>query len=199
MHLVAGSFAQQFNRRKGHEGSVWEHPYQCTLIQDGQHLLNCLRYVSLNMVRAGVVEHPDQWSWSDHDELIGSRSRYRILNIDRLLDSLEMDSPVELKNVYEQGIIKQLERRALRREPVWTEALAVGDQCFVEDIAGTYRGRSRFQYSEAGGASRAWAVKEGEASYSLVSTPESACKGSGSPFGSMQVVRTQCFAVAKPR
>jgi len=80
MHLVAGSFAQQFNRRKGHEGSVWEHPYQCTLIQDGQHLLNCLRYVSLNMVRAGVVEHPDQWSWSDHDELIGSRSRYRILN-----------------------------------------------------------------------------------------------------------------------
>ena len=58
MPLVAGAFAQQRHRRKGNEGSVWEHPYHCTAIQDGRHLLNCLRYVSLNMVRAGVVDHP---------------------------------------------------------------------------------------------------------------------------------------------
>jgi putative transposase len=58
MHLAAGTFAQHLNGRKGVEGSVWEHPYQCTIIQDGQHLIRCLRYVDLNMVRAGVVAHP---------------------------------------------------------------------------------------------------------------------------------------------
>jgi putative transposase len=86
MHLAAGAFAQQLNRRKGHEGSVWEHPYQCTIVQNGQHLLNCLRYVSLNMVRAGVVRHPSEWRWSGHDELTGRRVRYRILALERLLD-----------------------------------------------------------------------------------------------------------------
>ena len=91
MHLLAGAFAQQWNRRKSHEGSVWEHPYHCTIIQDGRHLLNCLRYVHLNMVRTGVVNHPSQWRWSGHDELTGTRSRYRILDVDRLLYSLDME------------------------------------------------------------------------------------------------------------
>jgi len=59
MHLVAGAFARQRNSRKRHEGSVWEHPYQCTLVQSGEHLMNCIRYVSLNMVRAGVVCRAD--------------------------------------------------------------------------------------------------------------------------------------------
>jgi len=31
MHLAAGAFAQHLNRRKGFEGLVWEHPYQCTI------------------------------------------------------------------------------------------------------------------------------------------------------------------------
>jgi len=39
MHLAAGAFAQHLNGRKGLEGSVWEHLYQCTIIQDGQHLI----------------------------------------------------------------------------------------------------------------------------------------------------------------
>jgi len=77
MYLAAGAFAQHLNRRKGFEGSVWEHPYQCTIIQDGQHLLRCLRYVDLNMVRAGVVTHPAQWRWCGYDELIRVQATIR--------------------------------------------------------------------------------------------------------------------------
>ena len=88
MHLAAGAVAQHFNKRKEREGSVWEHPYQCTMIENGRHLLNCLSYIDLNMVRAGVVSHPEQWRWCGYDELSGVRKRYRILNIDRLLKSL---------------------------------------------------------------------------------------------------------------
>ena len=42
MQLASGALARQLNERKGHEGSVWEHPYQCTMVQNGRHLLNCL-------------------------------------------------------------------------------------------------------------------------------------------------------------
>jgi hypothetical protein len=31
---------------------MWEHPFHCTVVEDGRHLLNCLVYISLNMVRA---------------------------------------------------------------------------------------------------------------------------------------------------
>ena len=85
MKLASGVTAQDRNRRKGHDGAVWEHPYRCTRVQDGRHLRNCLRYVDLNMVRAGKVAHPRDWRWCGHDELIGKRKRYRIVDIDRLL------------------------------------------------------------------------------------------------------------------
>ncbi|MDA0323615.1 MAG: hypothetical protein O2923_13000 [Verrucomicrobia bacterium] len=44
--------------------------------EDGQYLPNCLRYVDMNMVRAGVVEHPEQWQWCGYDELTGQRKRF---------------------------------------------------------------------------------------------------------------------------
>jgi putative transposase len=52
MHLASGSTAKQYNLRKGRSGSMWEHPFHCTVVEDGRHLLNCLVYISLNMVRA---------------------------------------------------------------------------------------------------------------------------------------------------
>jgi len=55
MKLASGVVAQTRNQRKDRDGSLWEHPYQCTRVQDGCHLLNCLRYVDLNMVRVGKV------------------------------------------------------------------------------------------------------------------------------------------------
>jgi len=178
MHLVAGAFATQLNNRKGHEGSVWEHPYHCTLIQDGQHLLNCLRYVSLNMVRAGVVQHPSEWRWCGHDELAGTRSRYCILNIERLLESLAMDQVEDFRKVYEEGIKQQLQRSKLIRESVWTDSIAVGDRLFVEKIAKNCTKRSKFQYSEVPKStlSNAWAVRELGNPYSAVSTHKPASK-----------------------
>jgi len=148
MQLVAGAYGQQLNRRKGFEGSVWEHPYQCTIIQDGQHLINCLRYVSLNMVRAGIVEHPSEWRWSGHDELTGDRSRYTILALDSLIERLSLNGVSDLKRIYDDGIEVALNRRELKRSPEWTESLAVGDQVFVERVARDYERRSEFSYSQ---------------------------------------------------
>lgn len=168
MHLVAGAFAQQFNRRKKHGGSVWEHPYQCTLVQDGQHLLNCLRYVSLNMFRAGVVRHPTEWRWCGHDELVGQRLRYRILDMDRLLGSLDMGSVADLRRVYTEGIEDSVQRQELSRESEWTEALAVGDKTFVEGVCGRFTKRSTFVYSEMSGHTDRWTVRDRGVAYSPV-------------------------------
>jgi putative transposase len=178
MHLAAGAFAQQLNRRKGHEGSVWEHPYHCTIVQDGQHLLNCLRYVSLNMVRAGVVEHPSEWRWCAYDELMGELSRYRIVDIERLLQSLDMARVEDLRRVYQEGIHRQLERRTLARAPEWTESLAVGDRVFVERVARDYQRRGEYSYDQldAGGSEDAWSLRESPAAYDAFSGSKSAPK-----------------------
>ena len=79
MHLAAGSTAKHYNTRKERVGSMWERPYQCTVVQDGAHLLNCICYAHLNMVRARVVAHPSEWRWCGHDEVPGKYTRRRRL------------------------------------------------------------------------------------------------------------------------
>jgi putative transposase len=125
--------------------------------------------VSLNMVRAGVVRHPAEWRWCGHDELTGKRTRYTVLDIDRLLQSLDVPSRGALRRVYEPGIESMIERRQLARDAVWTEALAVGDRSFVERAAGETRGRSRFVYRSLDGQSDGWSVREADAPYGAVS------------------------------
>jgi len=102
------------------------------------------------MVRAGVVGHPSEWRWCGDDELTGRRSRYRLLAVDRMLESLEVPSMAAFQRLYTEGIDQLLERRQLMREAVWTEALAVGDQLFVEAAAKSIGHRHRFTYSDAG-------------------------------------------------
>ena len=59
MQLIAGSVARQYNRRKKRKGAFWEDRYHATAIETDHHFLQCLVYIDLNMVRAGVVQHPN--------------------------------------------------------------------------------------------------------------------------------------------
>ncbi len=164
------------NLRKGHEGSVWEHPYHCTRIQDGRHLLNCLRYVDLNMVRAGMVRHPSEWRWCSHDEITGQRQRYRIVDAERLLHLTGFASLPELAGFYRASISERLVARDSVREPCWTEAVAVGSEEFVTAAVNTTAYRRHMEcyevHSPAG--EKAWAVRETNDSYSPDSSPKSA-------------------------
>ncbi len=176
MKLAAGSVAQQRNLRKGHEGSVWEHPYHCTRIQDGKHLLNCLRYVDLNMVRTGKVKHPAEWRWCSYDELTGQRQRYRIVDQDRLLFLTGFSTMPEFAEFYRARISERLAARNAVREPYWTEAVAVGSADFVDTAVKTTsyrRDMERYEVCDPSG-DKAWAVCEPGVSYGTDSNPKSA-------------------------
>ena len=38
-------------------------------VESGEHLLRCLVYVDLNMVRSGVVSHTEQWTHGGYNEI----------------------------------------------------------------------------------------------------------------------------------
>jgi putative transposase len=166
MRLASGSTAKHYNIRKDREGSMWEHPYQCTAVEDGQHLRNCLRYIDLNMVRAGEVLHPREWRWCGYDELTGTRQRYRLLNTEDLLRRLEIASPRDLWDWYRGTIDGQLAAGGLTREAHWTESLAVGSQRFVEAVGCRYPSRQHFVFGEIpSGTGSTWTVRERATSY----------------------------------
>jgi putative transposase len=62
IQLIAGRTAQEYNQRKKRKGAFWEDRYHATAIQTDRHLIRCLVYIDLNMVRAGAVTHPSEWA-----------------------------------------------------------------------------------------------------------------------------------------
>ena len=134
MHDLAGEFAKAYNRRKRRKNAFWGERYHATLVEGRAHLWACMRYIDLNMVRAGVVVHPREWGWCGYQELSGLRRRYRLVDRDGLLCALEMGDDWEgIVAAYEQDVADRIRRDQLQREWEWTESLAVGSQAFVED------------------------------------------------------------------
>ncbi len=64
MRSVQSSFARWYNRTFQRRGRFWADRFKSVLLQGPDSLLDCMLYVDLNPVRAGLVERPEQWKGS---------------------------------------------------------------------------------------------------------------------------------------
>jgi putative transposase len=61
MPLVQGRIAQEVNNRTNRKGAFREDRYHATAISSDESIIQCMVYISMNMVIAGVVNHPEKW------------------------------------------------------------------------------------------------------------------------------------------
>jgi len=178
MQLMQGQHAQAFNRRRQRHGAYWEDRFHATMVEGGRHLWRCLVYIDMNMVRAGVVAHPRDWEWSGYHELMGTRLRYKLVDMECLLAAVGAGSLEEFREHYAHAIEERLAQRAVAREPAWTESLAVGSQDFLERMAGQLTQRRRMEVAPI-------LTSETAGSWILRESPESTmdCRGNELAYG----------------
>jgi putative transposase len=134
MQLLEGCTGQAYNRRKQRLGAFWQDRYHATAVESGEHLARCVVYVDLNMVRAGVVPHPREWTAGGYHEIQGHRQRYRIVDRVALAEALEVD--VEKLAEVHRSWVEEALRGPLTRQAEWSESVAVGgrrspSRCYV--------------------------------------------------------------------
>ena len=61
---VGRKYVMYVNRTYRKSGTLWEGRHKGCLVADDDYLLACMRYIELNPVRAGMVEHPGDYRWS---------------------------------------------------------------------------------------------------------------------------------------
>jgi len=66
LQSVGRRYVQYFNYQYGRTGTLWEGRYKATAIDSETYLLTCCRYIELNPVRAGMVDHPRDYRWSSY-------------------------------------------------------------------------------------------------------------------------------------
>ncbi|WP_434157922.1 transposase [Stutzerimonas stutzeri] len=57
---------QYINRTYDRSGTLWEGRFRSCLLQEEDYVLACYRYIQMNPVRAGMVEHPAEYRWSSY-------------------------------------------------------------------------------------------------------------------------------------
>lgn len=66
MQDLGRKYVRYINHTYQRTGTLWEGRYKASLVDSEAYLLTCMRYVEMNPVRAGMVEHPGEYRWSSY-------------------------------------------------------------------------------------------------------------------------------------
>ncbi|MBG7610140.1 MAG: transposase [Anaerolineae bacterium] len=134
MQLIAGRTAQEYNLRKNRNGAYWEDRYHATAIANDNHLIQCLVYIDLNMVRAGAVSHPIDWLHSGYCEIQYPSQRYTIIDKNVLMALTDFKELSDFQNAQRDWINTAIINGPTIRDALWSESIAVGGLGYVESI-----------------------------------------------------------------
>ena len=71
-------------------GYFWGDRFKSVLIEKGEALINCLAYIDLNPVRAGIVKRPEDYRWSGIGYRIFMKNKGDFLSFDGIFSESEM-------------------------------------------------------------------------------------------------------------
>ena len=66
MQDLGRKYVRYINHTYRRTGTLWEGRYKACLVDSEAYLLACMRYIELNPVRAKMVMHPGEYSWSSY-------------------------------------------------------------------------------------------------------------------------------------
>lgn len=109
MGHLNGVYTQRFNRRHHRVGHLYQGRYKAIHVDRDVYLKELCRYVVLNPVRAKMVEHPKDWSWSSYRATAGIEKAPEWLATDWLLGQFGRRE-VQARKSYRSYVLKDMEK-----------------------------------------------------------------------------------------
>ncbi|MGQ0587367.1 MAG: transposase [Gammaproteobacteria bacterium] len=140
MKVLGQRYARHVNRQRQRVGTLWDGRYRSCLVDTDGYLLTCHRYIELNPVRAGIVEHPGEYPWSSHRaNALGAHDP--LVSPHSIMDSLGRDQE-ERRTAYRELFRNGLEPQVLEQIRSSTNGdFALGSERFQKEMADRLRQR----------------------------------------------------------
>ena len=103
MQSFEAPYAQAFNHRYERQGHLFRGRFYSTRLETDDHLVSAIIYVSLNPVRAGIVEQPELWRWSSYAATVGLVPVPAYLDVAATLGLIDTDTATARRRL-EAGI-----------------------------------------------------------------------------------------------
>ncbi len=108
-------FARYYNKRHNRRGYFWGDRFKSVIVDKGETLINCLAYIDLNPLRAGIVSRPEDYRWNSLGYHVQTNNRDNFLSTDFGLKEFNVKSEKERirryrRYVYEAGAVNRPEK-----------------------------------------------------------------------------------------
>jgi putative transposase len=104
MKDLDGDYAASFNRRHERVGHLFQGRFKSHLVDSYTYLLEVARYIVLNPVRAGMVDHVAAWPWSSYRPTAGLGACPTWLDVFSILDGFDSSGPRAATNMYREYV-----------------------------------------------------------------------------------------------
>jgi len=148
---IKQGFLRFYNRRHHRKGFFWSDRYKSVIVDNGETLINCLAYIDLNPVRAGIVSKPEEYRWSSLGYHVQQRNEDSFLSLDFGLKEFGLKKAKERlrdyrRFVYEKGNVRDTEKERKRdfdlneidrfryRTRYFTDSGIIGSKVFVDRV-----------------------------------------------------------------
>ena len=75
-------FTRYYNNRHNRRGYFWGDRFKSVIVEKGETLINCLAYIDLNPLRAGLVNRPEEYRWNSLGYHIQAGNKDNLLSLD---------------------------------------------------------------------------------------------------------------------
>jgi len=119
MREIKVGFARFYNRRHNRRGYFWGDRFKSVIVENGETLINCLAYIDLNPLRAGLVERPEQYRWNSLGYHVQTNNQDNFLSTDFGLKEFNVKSKKDRirryrRYVYEAGSLNRPEKGSVK-------------------------------------------------------------------------------------
>jgi len=101
---IKQSFSRFYNRLYNRKGFFWSERFKSVIVDNGDTLINCLAYIDLNPVRAGIVEKPEAYRWCSLGYHLQTNNKDSFLSLDFGLREFGVKSVTERLRIYRKFI-----------------------------------------------------------------------------------------------
>jgi len=137
MRHINGVYTQRFNRKHSCDGQLFRGRYKSILVSADSYLLQLVRYIHRNPVKAGIASTPDDYPWSSHTGYLSVEKRWKWLHKEFIFSMLTKNREEWVKQYRrfvaienDEEIVGILERKK------WPSVF--GPETFIDWVKGKY-------------------------------------------------------------
>jgi putative transposase len=132
MQILQFRYTRYFNKRYRKVGHLFQGRYKAILCDKDVYLLELVRYIHLNPVRAGVVEDPKKYLWTGHLSYMG-RGKVDLLDKDLVLSQFGKSKYQALRR-YRQFVLDGLPLGHQKKYYEVKDQRYLGEDEFIDQI-----------------------------------------------------------------